>query len=220
MLPLTLMKNNILKIRFGILDKTRQELLEKLFPYTKGFTLGGGTALALQIKHRKSFDFDFFSSSPIPSRLLESLGKALEIANVSVDTADELTFFTKDGVKVSFLHYPFRAHFPEQTLENGLRVFSASEIALQKAYAIGRRGEYRDYFDLCAILKKGLIDFSELIFWAKKTYRSAFEEKLFLEQLVYFDDLLNFDIVPVGKNLVAKQEEVKKFFEKKIKERL
>ena len=45
-----------------ILDKKRQELLDTLLPYVKDYVLGGGTALALQLNHRKSFDFDFFAS--------------------------------------------------------------------------------------------------------------------------------------------------------------
>ena len=57
------MTTNISKIRLESLDKPRQDLLNRLIPILAGdFILGGGTALTIQINHRQSFDFDFFSS--------------------------------------------------------------------------------------------------------------------------------------------------------------
>lgn len=210
------MSKNTSKIHPGILDSERQEILEKLLSHLDGFVLGGGTALALQLGHRKSFDFDFFSQTPIPKGLLEKLSKAILIANVAVDTADELTFFTKSGVKITFVYYPFSHAFPLKKLENGLQLFSVGDIAIKKAYTIGRRGEYRDYFDLYTILKNKAIDLRGLILETKKIYGSVFEEKIFLEQLVYFDDLLNFDIEPVSSNIISAPEDVKHFFEKLV----
>jgi len=64
---------NTLKLHLDILDKPRTTLLKKLTTHTKGFILSGGTALALQLGHRKSFDFDFFSQTEIPANLLEKL---------------------------------------------------------------------------------------------------------------------------------------------------
>jgi len=37
---------------------------------------------------------------------------------------------------------------------------------------------------------------------------------MFLEQLVYFDDMLNFDIIPASSEKIPTKDEVKKFFEK------
>ena len=54
------MSENTSKIHLEILDEKRQEVFLKLQPILKDFTLGGGTALALQIKQRQSFDFDFW----------------------------------------------------------------------------------------------------------------------------------------------------------------
>ena len=211
------MRQNISNIHLEVLDSRRQELLEKLLPFTKDFILGGGTALSLQLAHRKSFDFDFFCRSKIEKIFLEKIHKAIPIADISVDSEDELTFFTSQEVKVTFLHYPFDHVFPFVEAENGLKLFSIKDIAIQKAYTIGRRGEYRDYFDLCAVLKANYISFSELISCAKKIYGSIFEEKIFLEQLVYFGDLLDFDIEPAQLEPLSKPEEVKEFFEGLVK---
>ena len=61
------MNKNISNLHLDILDKERQSLLHKLLPFTKAFVLGGGTALALQLCHRESYDFDFFSQQPTPT---------------------------------------------------------------------------------------------------------------------------------------------------------
>ncbi|MGI8419107.1 MAG: nucleotidyl transferase AbiEii/AbiGii toxin family protein [Candidatus Levyibacteriota bacterium] len=206
------MIKNILNLHLEILSKERQKLLEEIVPYTKGFILGGGTALALQLNHRQSYDFDFFSTPLLAKNLLEKLSQTILITTIAVDSRDELTFFTKDGIKVTFLHYPFGYAFPIKKLENGLNLFSVKDIAIKKAYTIGRRGEYRDYFDLYTILKDDHISLEELSRETKKIYGSIFEEKIFLEQLVYFKDLQNFDILPVSAVSIASPKVVESFF--------
>lgn len=189
-------------------------------PFCKGYILGGGTALALQIAHRKSYDFDFFSQSQVAKNYLEKLSREFPIANIAVDSREELTFFTKSGVKVTFLHYPFGHAHPVYVFENGLQIFSVEDIAIKKAYTIGRRGEYRDYFDLYSILKKGIITLPKLIDETKKIYGSVFDKKIFLEQLVYFDDFLNLDIAAVDSNPVPAPDTVKDFFRNKVRDYL
>lgn len=214
------MNKNISKIHEEVLDSKRKVLLKNLIPHTRGYILGGGTALALQLAHRKSFDFDFFCSDPIPKNFLEKLSEVLEISTISVDSSEELTFFTKDKIKLTFLYYPFGYAFPLITLENGLTLFPVKDIAIKKAYTIGRRGEYRDYFDLYAILNSGYIGLLSLIEETKKIYGSVFEEKIFLQQLTYFGDLLNFEIIPVDKKPIPSPEKVKQFLEEEVKKYL
>jgi len=210
------MNKSILKIHLDILDNKRRTLLKKLLPFTESFVLGGGTALSLQINHRISFDFDFFTFSPVSKQLLEKLSKKIDIENVIVDTSDELTFLTKDDIKVTFLYYPFRAGLEPVGGEDGLKLFSVVEIAIQKAYTIGRRGEYRDYFDLYTILKNNYIGFDTLISKTKKVFGSVFNEKIFLEQLVYFDDLRSFEIASVSSKKASLENEIKQFFKQLV----
>lgn len=212
------MSKSISNLHLEILDKERKELLVSVLPLTKGFVLGGGTALALQLDHRKSFDFDFFHSTPISKKLLEALSQKISIGTIAVDTADELTVFTKNEVKITFLYYPFTYAFPLETFDNKLHLFSVKDIAIKKAYTIGRRGEYRDYFDLYTILKNGYMGLPDLIAETKKIYGSVFEEKIFLQQLVYFGDLLNFDIILPAKKTAPLPDDVKHFFEVLVKE--
>lgn len=214
------MIKNISKIHLDILDDKRKDLLQKIIPYIKGFVLGGGTALAFQLVHRKSFDFDFFCAVQVPKKLLEELSRVLMIDNVVIDSSDELTFFTNNGIKITFLYYPFKSQFKILQTEMGLSLFPIQEIALQKAYTVGRRGEYRDYFDLYTILKQRYINVKQIIQKCKKAYGGAFSEKLFLEQLVYFGDISSFSVVPISKASLPQPEEVKHFFEDEVKKYL
>lgn len=211
------MNKSISNLHLETLDKKRQELLKKLLPFSRGFVLGGGTGLALQINHRKSFDFDFFSQSEISDKLLEKISREIAIDNIAVDTKDELTFFTKDGIKVTFLYYPFKPLFEPIEGNDGILLFPIKEIALQKAYTVGRRGEYRDYFDLYTILKDTYSTLDETLKAARQVYNSVFDEKIFLQQLVYFDDLRSFEITPPSNRTVPSKDDIKQYFEQLVK---
>ncbi len=208
---------HISNLHLEIFDKTRLALFTELPPYVKEFYLSGGTSLALQIGHRESYDFDFFSFKPISTRLIEKLSKHIPIQRVSIDTADELTFFTKTDIKLTFLNYPFPISYDLIKLENGIQIASVDEISVQKAYTVGRRGEFRDYFDIYTILQRKLMTLDTIIQAAEKKYKELFNSKLFLEQLVYFDDLLNFNIIPVDKAPSPDPLQIKSFFEQEVK---
>lgn len=194
-----------------ILDNYRIEVLKKLAPKVSDFVLGGGTALALQIGHRKSFDFDFFTYDPIPSQLILTLKSIIDIKTVSVNTVSELTIFDKNDIKCTFLSYPFKSQFPYVLYEK-IRLFDTRDIALHKAYVIGRRGEWRDYVDLYMILKGGYIGFEELMHNAETIYESLFNPKLFLQQLVYFKDIQNFELESVTNVTLPKRDEIEAYF--------
>lgn len=207
----------ISKIHLEILSDSQRALLDKLAPLVKDYTLAGGTALALQLMHRRSFDFDFFSAKPLARGLLGKLTQTIDIKKKSVDSADELTVFNSSEIKITFLHYPFASQYPLVHAESGLSLYGIKDIAIQKAYTVGRRGEYRDYFDLYCLIKGGHSSLEEIIGGAQKVYGGAFNDKIFLEQLVYFGDIRDFVIEPIGKQSVASPAEVKRFFERLVR---
>lgn len=57
-------------ITYNILDKKRISILPFLKHFKDDFYLAGGTALALQIEHRDSVDFDFFGPKNIDTKKL------------------------------------------------------------------------------------------------------------------------------------------------------
>src|SRR3989344_3263545 len=163
-----------------------------LYPFLhtfKEFYLAGGTGLALQIGHRISVDFDLFSQQEIEAGLLTRGEQVFGHADVtvSVNHTGELTVFVR-GVKLTFLSYPFPPVLKLASLD-GLPTLSVKEIGATKAYTIGRRGAFKDYIDLYFILKEAYASLEEIIVLAQKKYGSEFNDRLFLEQLAYLDDL-------------------------------
>jgi hypothetical protein len=186
----------------------------RLFPALAAFSafyLAGGTALALQIGHRVSVDFDFFSPEPIPRNLLNTVKRVFEgsALQVLINNTDELTVLV-DGVKVTFLSYPFTILSPLVTL-GALRLLSVAEIGTTKAYTVGRRGTYKDYVDLYFILKDGHSSLRDLVRSAERKFGGEFNSRLFLEQLLFMDDLTDYQIDLIGAPVAA--SEILDFFQ-------
>jgi hypothetical protein len=170
------------------LTKESRELLP-VFGSMDEFTLAGGTAVALQLGHRVSVDFDFFSPQHIPSSLLSRVETHASSRSLStlVNNRNELTL-TIDGVKVTFLHYPFDV-FEKKVVLGGIHALPLDILTVTKAYTIGRRGSLKDYVDLYALLSAGVTTMQQVIARAEEIYADAFNGRLFLEQLVYADDV-------------------------------
>lgn len=188
----------------------------KLLPQLKffdDFYLAGGTALALQLGHRISADFDFFSEKKISQDLLPKIEKNFKNIKVLVNNADELSFLS-GGIKTTLLHYPFPLIFPLIDFE-GLRLAGIKEIAVMKAYTLGRRGTFKDYVDLYFILLDKIDTIHGIIANAEKKYQDVFNSRLFLEQLVYLEDIQDTAIRFLRKE--ASIDEIRDFFGEQVK---
>jgi len=154
---------------------------------SQGFYLAGGTALALQIGHRQSHDFDFFSQTggvtPIRAWLNE------KFADLLIRDEDELTIHAEiSGVKVSFIAgYRYPLIMPVVTAD-ALELADVTDIALMKMLAITHRATMRDYIDLAAILRDRC-SLEHLIVKSKEKFGTAFNPMLPLRAMVHFDDL-------------------------------
>ncbi len=75
-----------------VIPKENINIFQKLSNFNN-FYLAGGTALALQIGHRISVDFDFFSDKEIDKNLLNKVKKVFPDKEIitSVNNPDELT---------------------------------------------------------------------------------------------------------------------------------
>jgi hypothetical protein len=62
------------------------------------------------------------------------------------------------------------------------------DLAAMKAYTLGRRAKWKDYCDLYFILKDHL-NLKDISKRTKEIFGSLFNEKLFREQLCYFEDI-------------------------------
>lgn len=204
-----IMSNNHLEI----LSHSQKQTLPLLKECASLGKLAGGSALALQLGHRKSYDFDIFSDKAIPKSLLAKTRQLFNPLQVLIDTGDELSIISEHNVKVSFIFYPFAYQFPSIVLE-GIPAASWKDIALDKAYTIGRRGEWRDYIDLYFCIHAGFT-LREIIHDAKAKFGNVFSEKLLLSHLYYMGDIQDFSIELMEKSL--KPEEIKEFFATQVK---
>ncbi|MBI4117138.1 MAG: nucleotidyl transferase AbiEii/AbiGii toxin family protein [Parcubacteria group bacterium] len=191
---------------------------KKLLPFFKGFQnfyLAGGTALALQIGHRISVDFDFFSPKEISEDLLKGLKKTFAgyQITVSVNNLEELTVFF-NGIKVTFVKYPFPVIKPFLEYE-GLKLLNVEEIGATKAYVIGRRGDFKDYVDLYYILSENHSSLDKIINLAEIKYQNEFNSRLFLEQLIFLEDIEEPKLIFLKKQITKK--ELEKFFSGTVK---
>jgi len=190
----------------------QREILRRV-PIPPDSYMAGGTALALQIGHRMSVDFDFFSSEPPARNLLELVEKRFDSPiSVVVNEPQQLTV-NVEGVGITFLHYPFHVLFPFVEYE-GVRLLCPKEIATTKAYTLGRRATFKDYVDLYFLFKENYIGLSETIKLAEKKYGDGFNARLFLEQLVYLEDVSEMNIAFLEKHI--KREEMEEFFMQEI----
>jgi hypothetical protein len=195
------------------------ETAAELFPALSGFPdvyLAGGTALALQIGHRISIDFDLFTEDDIERALLQKVRRMYGAADITplVNNSDELTLLV-NGVKITFLRYPYP---PSDRLFAYKKVplLPVREIAATKAYTIGRRGSYKDYVDLYFVIAEGYTTLGDIIYEAEEKYGADFNSRLFLEQLIYVADLDSAEIQFLKP--VVTPREIVAFFEERIRE--
>ena len=202
------------RLYIDILTGEQKKTLESLKPFSRYGILAGGTGLALQLAHRKSCDLDVFCPGPISKTFLLKLKKHFKKLQILVDSSNELGIISPLGVKISFIYYPFDPLYriiPTATLS----IYNWKDIALDKAYVIGRRGEWRDYIDLYFSLKADL-SLKSIIKGAKRKFKDLFSEKLFLSQLCYFGDIKDFSIEFFQEEVTFSY--LQRFFEKEVRQ--
>ncbi|MFH0951480.1 MAG: nucleotidyl transferase AbiEii/AbiGii toxin family protein [bacterium] len=172
----------------AVLTEPQIELLPVLKLFSKNFGLVGGTAIALQLGHRQSIDFDLFSNQQFTKAQIRSqLNKAGQpISQVFIDNKDEYTIMVND-VKLTFLYYPFKIKFSKK-LGHIIAMPDLLTLAAMKAYALGRRTKWKDYIDLYFIMKRKH-SLSAVSKKARQLFKGEFNEKIFKSQLAYFKDV-------------------------------
>lgn len=174
------------KLFLEVLTQDRKDMFHKLSPFRDVGYLAGGTALALQIGHRQSYDFDIFIDQEINNTLRKRLSETLSIDRYIVNTGDQITCIS-GNISITFLWYYFKRITPLVSTTY-LPLASVEDIAADKAMTIGRRAVWRDYVDIFFLLKS-TFSLAEIITFARNKFNEEFVETQFLEQLVFFDDV-------------------------------
>jgi|SRR3989338_2583810 len=196
------------------LTEKGKEIFPKLLEFPD-FYLAGGTALALQIGHRISVDFDLFCEHEIEKTLLSKIKRVFQYKQISplINNPDELTI-SIDDVKLTFLAYPFPIMKPFVNLD-GLKSLGILELAATKAYTVGRRGSFKDYVDLYYFLSGNYAALGDIIELAENKFGNDFNSRLFLEQLIYLDDVEEIGISFLQKHI--SKSEIEEFFIQAVK---
>jgi hypothetical protein len=171
---------------FSVLNPKQLRLLKKLkFLKKYGFYLAGGTGLALQIAHRTSLDFDFYTKKKFDSKkIFQSLEKKFK--NVILLGKAEDTLIVKiNDVAVSFFRYPYPLIFPTIEIKDLPPLASRQDISAMKVIAISDRGTKRDFIDIYFLLKE--FSLKEIMDFVKKKYPN-FNIYFGLRGLTYFVD--------------------------------
>lgn len=191
-----------------ILSQAQTELLPLIKQFGKDYFLVGGTAIALQIGHRRSIDFDLFKNTPINrnkiKRLITDMGYEFR---VGFEDGDQLTGLV-DEVQLTFYEYPHNVPATVK-FDDVIGMPTLLDLTAMKAFALGKRAKWRDYVDVFFILRDHY-SLTQISQRAEELFQSWFNEKLFRQQLSYFDDIdYRQKIAYLGEPVP--DEEVKKF---------
>ena len=194
-----------------IISPDQLQLLPLIKLFSQQFYLVGGTAVALQIGHRRSIDFDLFTDKTFdPMQIRTIVSKNNKIDHTFSQGEGELTVLI-NKVKVTFFHYPFNIE-KNILLDDVIKLSDLNTLGAMKAFALGRRAKWKDYVDLYFIFQKH--PFSGLISKTNSIFKSEFNEKLFRTQLGYFKDIDYSETIDYMEGFEKNVNEIKKFLEK------
>ena len=174
--------------------------------------LAGGTALALQLGHRLSFDLDFFTAAEFNS--LETAAKLQKTTGLKIQETKAGTIIgTIQSIKFSLFLYQYKLLSPSKEFLS-ISIADIKDIAAMKIAAVSDRGVKRDFIDVYFICWKIRLE-NVLKLYNKKYGKLASNLIHILKSLVYFKDA---EEEPMPKMLKpCKWNGVKIFFEQEVK---
>ena len=174
--------------------------------FSSDYYLVGGTALALQYGHRRSLDFDLFTTHSFETQpIIRTIRKNHQLNQIHIDEQNQLTLVA-DHTKMTFYQYEYPVVHAER-FEDIITMPDDLSIAAMKAFAIGRRAKWKDYVDLYFVFKRHSIQ--EVIDRAHEYYgKGEFGDKLFRGQLDFHQDINYIEPVDWMPGFEISQEEI------------
>ena len=176
----------------GTLPPAGRRLWPELGSTPGQFVLYRGTALSLRLGHRRSEDFDFYTSAGIdPTAILRETAY-LEHATVSDQDRRTLicTVERGDPVQVSFFGGLAlnRVQDPDPIPSPAIRVASLLDLAATKAQVVQVRASAKDYLDLDALVQRAGGSLDQALGAAAAVFGPGFNPLLTLKALSFFAD--------------------------------
>ncbi len=96
-----------------VLTNEQRELLQLIKSFSKDYYLVGGTAIALHIGHRRSIDFDLFTTRDIKRKSIRSLidKSGFAVDNLLYEAFDQMHILI-NSVKITFFNFPYEIDHP------------------------------------------------------------------------------------------------------------
>ncbi len=191
-----------------ILTEAQIELLPLVRAFKREFYLVGGTAIALHIGHRRSVDFDLFKYDKLrKKKIADKIEKSGFSFHQLYQSDEELTVVI-NSVKLTFYSYPYQILHPVK-FDKMISMPDLLDLSAMKSFALGKRAKWKDYVDLYFILKNHYT-LRQLSDRAVEIFGKLFSEKLFRQQLCFFDDINYSEQVEFVPDQVS-DEEIKIF---------
>lgn len=113
--------------------------------------LVGGTALALQLGHRKSIDLDFFGKFDTTLEEVTAILSEFSVVR-PISSSKMMRFLVVNDIKVDIVSYPYE-WIDSPVCDNGIVLAGIKDIAAMKLSAITNRGTKKDFIDYYFLLK-------------------------------------------------------------------
>ena len=203
-----------------VLPPSQQKLKPLLEEFSSTHILVWWTAIALQIGHRQSIDFDLFRFWPQGSgkELMQRIQKSWFTPNTSDNTIRWLSHEEQSeahcvihGVKIQFVDFSRNPFDEKISLEsNKILEWSIASLDLlhlwaMKIYAMMYRAKWKDAIDLVYIMKQWF-SLEILIEKAKEIFKKLYQEKASLETLIDEKRDMSEEVIWIDENHMKKQE--------------
>jgi predicted nucleotidyltransferase component of viral defense system len=166
-----------------ILNEKQKDLIKDIgFLNFPPYYLSGGTALALQLGHRTSLDFDFDSNEKFDSQ-------QLFVDAETVSRTENTLQVVINEISVSIFYYPYKLIDNLVNFES-IQLAGLCDIAAMKVVAIIQRARQRDFVDIYYLIKSlGLRKVIDSVYQKYPWYLD--NEMIIFKSLIYFEEADN-----------------------------
>lgn len=171
--------------------------------------LGGGTAIAVHLRHRQSRDLDFFYHEPVDLDVLRQRLRSrgpFAVTRQSAGTLNGLFGTTRLQFLQVGLERPERRLDPT-TVVAGLPVAGLGDLLAMKLNAIAGRAQLRDYFDLMAIEQQAGRSIEEGLALFLARYQPAHADSAITPIVLglgYLDDVADDPFLPAERDTITR----------------
>lgn len=201
-----------------ILSEEAKKLLATLgeSSFLNNVYLAGGTAIALHLGHRFSYDLDFFTPEEFDTKLLvQKIKKTFPDFQLEKTTWGTVLGYIQ-GVRFSLFSYDYPLLFPTHKFLN-VNIADIQDIMPMKIAAVSDRGNKRDFIDIYFVSEVNKILTLERIFELyDRKFKSLNQNKIhILKSLSYFEDADKDEMPKMVEEI--KWQDIKRFFEQETK---